>query len=124
MNDLDKCLTAIRDALSGIGEYLAPSVEGFHGTVQGVEVSGWSGGVTSTAEVVEALGLSNEVNLSDRYLNLAFVNMGEAITQLGNVRIRGARTGNDTMEVQLALSRALAALRGEVYVPPPDNKNV
>lgn len=124
MNDLDKCLTAIRDALSGISDYLAPSVEGFHGTVQGATVSEWSGSVTSTAEVVEALGLSNEDNLSDRYLNLAFVNMGEAITRLGNIRIRGARTGNDTMEVQLALSRALAALRGEVYVPPPDNKNV
>lgn len=62
--------------------------------------------------------------ISDRYLNLAFINMGEAISQLGNVRLRGAQTGNDTMEVQLALRRALAALRGEVYVPPPDNKNV
>lgn len=55
----------------------------------------------------------------DRYLNLALINLGEAITQLGNLRQRGVAPGPETTEVQLALLRATAALKGELYVAPP-----
>lgn len=63
------------------------------------------------------------VSLEDRYLNVAMINLGEAITELGNIRQRGATPGRDTANVQLALLRAQAALAGVSFVPPPDNKN-
>lgn len=58
-----------------------------------------------------------------RYLNLAIINMGEALTTLGNLMQRGATPGKPVAEVKLALLRALAALDGEAFVPPPNEIN-
>lgn len=55
----------------------------------------------------------------ERYLNLALINVGEAITELGNIRQRGATPGADCANVKLSLHRAMAALDGAIYVPPP-----
>lgn len=57
-------------------------------------------------------------DINERYLNLAMINIGEAMTELGNIRMRGALPGADTANVKLALSRALSALDGVVWTPP------
>ena len=54
------------------------------------------------------------------YLDLAIINLGEAITTLGNIRQRGGKPGSDFADVQLALRRVSFALDGVPYEPPPD----
>lgn len=58
----------------------------------------------------------------ERYLNNAAINMGEAMTELGNLRQRGVVPGSHCNTVIIALERAIAALKGEAYQPPPDVK--
>ena len=51
-----------------------------------------------------------EVN--DRYLNLAMINIGEAIVMINNARQRGHPPGDDYKPARLALAKAAAALQG------------
>jgi hypothetical protein len=64
------------------------------------------------------------LSLEDRYLNLAMINIGEALTELGNVRQRGHGPGPEYANVKLALRRAAFALDAAEFVPlPPDPKH-
>ncbi len=56
----------------------------------------------------------------ERYLNLAGINIGEALITFHNLRQRDVRPGSGTREVQLSLMRAISALRGELYTAPPN----
>ena len=68
--------------------------------------------------------MPDEISLNDRYLNLAVIYLGEALTELGNVRQRGGTTGPDYINVQFCIRRASFALRGVPYEPPePDPKH-
>jgi hypothetical protein len=68
--------------------------------------------------------MSHPLNLGNRYLNLAVIYIGEALTELGNVRQRGGAPGSDFINVQFALRRATFALQGKPYEPlPPDPKH-
>jgi hypothetical protein len=51
------------------------------------------------------------------------INIGEALTELGNIRQRGATPGRDCANVKLALMRAMFSLDGQPFVPPPDSKD-
>lgn len=69
------------------------------------------------------------ISREERYVNLAMINLGEAITEIHNVRQRGnlgTIEGKDFGQVfgaaQIAIERAIRALRGETYIPPPDKK--
>lgn len=66
----------------------------------------------------------SDLSVADRYLNLAMINIGEALTELGNIRQRGAVPGADCANVKLALGRALAALDGRMFEPAVDLKHV
>jgi hypothetical protein len=62
---------------------------------------------------------------SDRYLNLATINLGEAIVTLGNVRQQGHEAGaSEYNTVKHKLTMALAALEGKAYEPPPDQPDI
>lgn len=63
------------------------------------------------------------ISIEDRYLNSALINLGEALTELGNIRQRGGTPGSDCANVKLALLRATASLNGEPFTPPENNKN-
>lgn len=61
------------------------------------------------------------LNLNDRYLNLALINMGEALTEFGNIRQRDGLpgpSGKDYAQVRLALLRAISALDAEPWIAP------
>lgn len=65
----------------------------------------------------------------ERYVNLAMINLGEAITEIHNQRQRGdlgTIEGKDFGQcfgaAQIAIDRASRALKGETYIPPPDKK--
>lgn len=64
---------------------------------------------------------AREIPIEDRYLNLAMINIGEALTELGNARQRGGYPGGDMANVRLALRRATFALDGAEYVSPPND---
>lgn len=57
----------------------------------------------------------------ERYLNLATINLGEAMTELGNLRTRGVAPGSGYSTVLLALRRAEFALQGIPYVAPQND---
>lgn len=66
-----------------------------------------------------------------RYINLALINLGEALTEIANQMqrndigtIEGKDFGRCFGSAQIALDRAKAALKGETYIPPPDQKNI
>ena len=62
-----------------------------------------------------------DLTLDNRYLNLALINMGEALTEFGNVRQRQGQpgaAGGDYANVRLALLRALSALDATPWVAP------
>jgi hypothetical protein len=59
-----------------------------------------------------------DIERNDRFLNLVLINLGEAITEFGNVRQRGGKVGNDYANVRLSLLRAQSALNGELWVAP------
>jgi hypothetical protein len=62
-----------------------------------------------------------ELTLDERYLNLALINMGEALTEFGNVRQRSGLPGpggGNYVNVRLALLRTLSALDATPWVPP------
>lgn len=66
----------------------------------------------------------------ERYMNLAMINIGEAIAEISNVRQRGVvgevgdeGYGKEFGAAQIALDRAKAALNGKAYAPPPDQKD-
>jgi hypothetical protein len=62
---------------------------------------------------------------SDRYLNLATINLGEAMTTLGNVRQQGHPAGDTAYNrVKFKLTLAVFALEGRPYEPPPDVKDL
>jgi hypothetical protein len=57
----------------------------------------------------------------DRYLNLAMINIGEALTEFGNVRQRGGQPGlfaGDFANVRLSLLRAVSALETTIWAAP------
>jgi hypothetical protein len=56
--------------------------------------------------------------LSDHYLNLAVICLGEALIELGNVRQRRGVTGSDYANVQFCIRRASFALHGTPYEAP------
>lgn len=76
-------------------------------------------------------------DLNERYLNLVEIYLGEALVEIGNIRQRGGtvRQGDGTVrqgdgtpgidftKARVALLRAEAALRGELYVETPDPKH-
>jgi hypothetical protein len=52
------------------------------------------------------------------YLNLALINLGEAVSMTANLRLRGHAPGDHEFRpVEERLLRAAAALRGEIYTP-------
>lgn len=59
------------------------------------------------------------VDQSERFLNLAVIEIGEALTLIGNLRQRGlpAKTENYALVV-LKLTVAVHAVVGEFYTPP------
>lgn len=62
---------------------------------------------------------------SDRYLNLATINLGEAMTTLGNVRQQGHKAGDpEYNRVRFKLTLAIFALDGKPYDPSPDVKDL
>lgn len=65
-----------------------------------------------------------ERKLSERYLNLVTIHIGEALARLGELRQRGAKVGDDELIlVAASLEKASFALRGEVWVPVVDPKH-
>lgn len=56
-------------------------------------------------------------NLSpdERYLNLLGINLGEAVTELNNVRQRGGTPGADLANIRFSLFRAYKASLGEAW---------
>jgi hypothetical protein len=63
--------------------------------------------------------MSTRPSKEDQYLNLAQINLGEALARIGNVRNMGGTIAeNSYAEVQISLLRASAALMGCVFVPP------
>jgi hypothetical protein len=62
-----------------------------------------------------------DITTNQRYANLALINLGEAVSEIGNVRNRvAAPEPRDFANARLALVRAIAALDFTCYVPPPD----
>lgn len=53
----------------------------------------------------------------DRYLNLAVISVGEALTEMANRRQRGCMPGADYAVAREKLDRAIAALWGRLWVP-------
>lgn len=62
-----------------------------------------------------------KVSQEQRYLNLALISTGEALTELGNIMQRGAKPGTDTANVKLALTRAMFALDGRPFEAPANS---
>lgn len=60
--------------------------------------------------------LDDPLSLPHRYLNLAVINIGDALTTIGNLRQRGKVAGEAMTEPVLALRRAIAALEGRPWV--------
>lgn len=63
--------------------------------------------------------MDDENFLPEHYLNLAGIELGEALTQMNNLRQRRA-SKTDYREVQIKLHRAMAALAGHAYTAPVD----
>lgn len=59
----------------------------------------------------------------ERFLILALINAGEAITLFGNLQARGAEF-TEYRRVEERLLRAAAALRGEFYAPEAEKLSV
>jgi hypothetical protein len=59
------------------------------------------------------------MDTNERYLNLAMINMGEALTTFGNMRQSGVPPGTGYTAVTLALLRAISALNGKLWEAPP-----
>lgn len=55
---------------------------------------------------------------ADRYLNLALIQLGEALTAIGNLRQRQTPPGDGYAVPKLDLSRVAAALSGKIWEPP------
>ena len=54
----------------------------------------------------------------ERYTNLMLINLGEALTEAGNLCQRGAKPGPDFATVRLSLRRAVFASQGLMYEAP------
>jgi hypothetical protein len=61
---------------------------------------------------------SEQLNLEERYLHLAIINIGEALSGISNLHLRGAVPGRDYATVEISLKRAIAAINGHIYCPP------
>lgn len=61
-----------------------------------------------------------------KYLNLALISIGEALTEIGNQRNRRPVLGfpGDYANARLALNRAICSLQGTLYTPMPEVINV
>lgn len=57
------------------------------------------------------------LSTEERYLNLALINLGEAVTEIANQRQRGAMPGHDYNAAAEKLRRAISALDGRLYAP-------
>jgi hypothetical protein len=71
--------------------------------------------------------MADEISYNERFLNLALINMGEALSEYANLRQRGATPSDPNRPfgtVQLKLRNAIAALGGEVYVAPVDPQHI
>jgi hypothetical protein len=53
----------------------------------------------------------------ERFLNLALINVGEAVALISNLRQRGTPPGPEYGVAQEKLLRAVAALEGKVHAP-------
>lgn len=74
--------------------------------------------------MVETSGLVS-TDHSDRYLNLAIIEIGEALSEIGTHRQRGARAGDVVYRpAQDKLMKAMAALTGKFWSPPIDPANL
>lgn len=58
-----------------------------------------------------------DVAVSDRYLNLALMDIGEAVTKFSMVRNRGGTVGPDFSVIEEFLLRAIAAMKCQPYIP-------
>jgi hypothetical protein len=59
----------------------------------------------------------------DRYLNLALINIGEAVAYISNKRNSGGTVGMDMERPKASLLKAIAALDGQNYVESVDPKH-
>jgi hypothetical protein len=67
------------------------------------------------------MGVADVSMTTDQYLNLAMINLGEAVTEMANRRQRGAAFPDGFANVKLSLRRALSALDGVPWPGlPPD----
>lgn len=81
-------------------------------------VPGIHGGAQVIPSAAEEPELIAGLSLSDRYLNLAMICIGECLTTLGNLRQRKVPAGPEYVEVTIGLSRACAAMSGKTWEPP------
>lgn len=80
--------------------------------------------MSMTITSAEREGFTPMLTHSDRYLNLAMMNIGEAITAIANIRQRGGVVGSEFSPATLALSRAISALCGEKFSAPIDKPEI
>lgn len=60
----------------------------------------------------------------DRYINLAIINIGEALTTIGNLRQRNCTPGDDFNGAKDKLRHAIAALDGQLHTVTVDPKHL
>lgn len=62
--------------------------------------------------------------MEQRYLALAFINAAEGLREMANIQLQGGTVGADFANPILSFTRAIAALKGTVFAPPPNGTEI
>jgi hypothetical protein len=65
-----------------------------------------------------------QISNEDRYFSLVGLHVGEALTEMNNLRLRGAVPGSDMASAKRSLMHAMAALDGQLWTAPVDPQHI